>query len=178
MKAKNVLDKLKDLKLRRWGPAEYTEAKNSNEGGGEPGEIGSDVFFVPATIQPKYFVNENSPEPTETKNYTSDITWAFFLYNKEDIISLGIEETELNSLTQVTIQEAFNDANSNSPIKGLSIDKEVFINTIILNTLSKEGPGGSSILIYSTEALGTYYVYKISDDAFFIKEHLQSTDPI
>lgn len=32
MKAKNVLDKLKDLKLRRWGPAEYTEAKNSNEG--------------------------------------------------------------------------------------------------------------------------------------------------
>ena len=33
MKAKNVLDKLKDLKLRRWGPAEYTEAKNSNGGG-------------------------------------------------------------------------------------------------------------------------------------------------
>lgn len=42
MKAKNVLDKLKDLKLRRWGPAEYTEAKNSNGGGDDSGGGGND----------------------------------------------------------------------------------------------------------------------------------------
>ena len=43
MKAKNVLDKLKDMKLRRWGPAEYTEAKNSNEG--ESGQIDYETIY-------------------------------------------------------------------------------------------------------------------------------------
>lgn len=43
MKAKNVLDKLKDLKLRRWGPAEYTEAKNSNGGGS--GQIDYETIY-------------------------------------------------------------------------------------------------------------------------------------
>lgn len=164
MKAKNVLDKLKDLKLRRWGPAEYTEAKNSNRGSGS----NSDVFFVPATIQPKYFFG-NNPEIIEIKDYTSDIEYARFLYNKEDIISLGIEETSLNSLTQVTLEEALNDAQSNPPTKGLPINKEIFNNTLILNRVQKGED--ANVFIYSTSISPSlrYIVYKISDDIFSIQ---------
>ena len=61
MKAKNVLDKLKDLKLRRWGPAEYTEAKNSNGGGtGLTGNLLDD--WVNAVTQGEYTKYEDIPE--------------------------------------------------------------------------------------------------------------------
>jgi len=66
MKAKNVLDKLKDLKLRRWGQAEYTEAKNSNRGGS--GEIDYEDIYqfykkkVIETISEEYLEEAIIPE--------------------------------------------------------------------------------------------------------------------
>lgn len=175
MKAKNVLDKLKDLKLRRWGPAEYTEAKNSNEGddGCSGDDSNSDVFFVPATIQPKYFVGDNDAEPVEIKNYTPNI-FTQFLYNKEDIISLGVKEGALNSLPQVTIAEAYDDNNLQSPTKSAPINEAVFRNITVLQYMQKEGgPANvqSNVNIYSSNVNGRYVVYKISDDIFLILEH-------
>lgn len=169
MKAKNVLDKLKDLKLRRWGPAEYTEAKNSNEGGGEPGEIGSDVFFVPATTQPKYFISGNDTEPIDIKNYTpidiknyrDDNRSNLFLYNKEDIISLGINEEDLNNLNIVGINDAYNDVYEEHPT-GLLIPKNSFDNKIVFIDMDRNHIG----LYGSFES----YVYKISDNIFIILE--------
>ena len=114
----------------------------------------------------------------EIKNYTSDMEHAFFLYNKEDIISLGIEETSLNSLAQVTIVEAFGDSQLESPTKGLSINKEVFNNTLILMDISQGDEFASgNVNIYSSDTNNDYFVYKLSDDIFLILENRPSIDP-
>lgn len=120
------------------------------------------MFFVPATIQPKYFINDNG-EAIEINNYTSDISYVVFLYNKEDIISLGIQETSLNSLSQVTVDEAFEDSNLRSPTKGLYINNEVFNDTIILKEISKNY---NDVSTYNAD--DRYFLYKISDDIFLI----------
>lgn len=161
MKAKNVLDKLKDLKLRRWGPAEYTEAKNSNEGG-----IGNDVFFVPATIQPKYFIRNNDIELIDIKNYTTTNKIAFFLYNKEDIISLGVNEEDLNNLNIVGINDAFNDVYREQQPTGLLMPENSFDNKIVLMSMNNQ-----NIILYSNIES---YVYKISDNIFIIIETRKS----
>ena len=126
---------------------------------------------MPATIQPKYFIDDGDTEPTEIKNYIpTDYTQFLysFLYNKEDIISLGVQEEALNSLTQVTINEAIDDSGSEeSPTKGLPINKEIFKNTIILSYIEKD-EDYSIINTYRADSEDEYIVYKISDDIFFI----------
>lgn len=141
----------------------WVKINGDSDGDNEGGEDGSnsDVFFVPATIQPKYFVNDGDTEPIEIKNYTpSDLT--VFLYNKEDIISLGIDEELLNNLDYIGIDEAFNDFYDNSGGNGGLILKSNFHGKTILYEISNPS---RAILMY-----GKYdaYVYKISDDVFLI----------
>lgn len=151
------------------------DGDSEGDDGGEDSSD-SDVFFVPATIQPKYFFG-NSPETTEIKDYTSDIEYAMFLYNKEDMISLGIDETGLNSLTQVTPEEAFMDTESRHPTKGLNIDKEVFKNTIILSEVRQGNEFDSgTVKIYNVNTDKNYILYKISDDIFLILEYQLGVD--
>ena len=148
-------------------------SKKAEESGGSGGGDSSsnDVFFVPATIQPKYFINEGSTELIEIKNYTP-ANYTIFFYNKEDIISLGAPEEVLNSLTQVTIDEAFDDSRSNSPTKGLLINKETFKNTIILSNIEKTA-NYSYISTYVFDTDMQYFLYKVSDDIFFILSHAE-----
>lgn len=144
------------------------DSDDSDDGGS--GGSDSDVFFVPATIQPKYFSDDNS-QVIEIKDFPSDITFAQFLYNKEDIISLGVEEGVLNSLPQVTIDEAYDDIDLQSLTKRALINKEVFRNVTVLQSMVKEGGPlntQSNISIYSSNVNGQCYVYKISDDIFMI----------
>lgn len=77
MKAKNVLDKLKDLKLRRWGPAEYTKAKNSNGGGGGDENSGNFLMsLIPNDYhKPDLFLfyrNNEDDNPIDVTNYKID----------------------------------------------------------------------------------------------------------
>ena len=103
--------------------------------------------------------------------------YAQFLYNKEDIISLGAEEGALNSLPQVTVAEAYDDVTLQSSAKRLSINKEIFKNITVLNTMEKEDEViQSSVQIYSSNVFGEYVVYKISDDIFFILENTNGGD--
>ena len=113
------------------------------------------------------------PKVMEIKDYTPDIGYATFLYNKEDIISLGVNEEALNSLAQVTVDEAYDDIYSQPPTKGLNINKDVFKNTIILIGINKGNDIflPSSVNTYSFNIDGGYYVYKISNDIFLILEH-------
>lgn len=150
------------------------DLEGDDSGGGSDSD--NDVFFVPATIQPKYFLNNDGTEVIEIKNYTSDVEYATFLYNKEDIISLGVNEEALNSLAQVTIEEAFDDINSQHPTKGLNIDKNVFKNTIILEYISK-GNGitePSQVDTYSFKINEMYNIYKISNNIFLILNYIPS----
>lgn len=115
----------------------------------------------------------------EINDYTSDIEWAQFLYNKEDIISLGIEEGTLNSLTQVTIDEAYQDSILVSPINGLFINKEVFKNTTILSNVQKGTEDFSpNVMVYHFDGNVQYLLYKISDDIFLILRYTPNIDPI
>lgn len=169
MKAKNVLDKLKDLKLRRWGPAEYTKAKNSN---GES-DNDSDIFFVPATIQPKYFVNDGGTEPIEIENYTPANRGTAFFYNKEDIIHLGVNEEDLNNLNIIGINDAVNDFYDSDKANAYIIQSSVFSRKIILSDISMID---STIKIYNS--LNNGYLYKISNDLFLILQNRGNIGPI
>lgn len=75
MKAKNVLDKLKDLKLRRWGPAEYTEAKNSNGGGS--GEIDYEAIYQFYKKKVIESIPEESLEEARIPEHYADIECGF-----------------------------------------------------------------------------------------------------
>lgn len=167
MKAKNVLDKLKDLKLRRWGPAEYTEAKNSNGGG-----IGNDVFFVPATTQPKYFINDDGTELIDIENYTPANMGTTFFYNKEDIISLGVNEEDLNNLNIIGINDAYDDFYGNRD-NAYIIQPSAFNGKIILSDINNIN---STIKIYNS--LNNGYLYKISNDVFLILQDIDNNQPI
>lgn len=121
----------------------------------------SNVFFVPATIQPKYFINDDSTEPVEIENYTPPTYGSTFLYNKEDIISLGVNEEDLNNLNIIGINDAFNDFN-NDIVNGYMM--ETFANEkIILFDLDM---GNSCIHIYNN--IDNPYLYKLSNDVFLI----------
>lgn len=132
--------------------------KIMNRGGGN---LSSDVFFVPATIQPKYFINDDGTEPIDIKNYTPAKD-TIFLYNKEDIISLGVNEEDLNSLNIFGIDNAFIDADNNNHANGYTIQESVFDGKIILFAIRNDK--SFSVNICNTES----YVYKISDDVFLI----------
>lgn len=159
-----------DLDLRRYGKMLYSKAEESggSDGGGSDGN--NDIFFVPATIQPKYFIDDNE-QPIEIKDFPSDIMDTQFLYNKEDIISLGIKESVLNLLPQVTIDEAYGDTEVESSTNRAPVNKAVFENITVLRCMVKEnGPMQSNVMIYSSNINGQYVVYKISDDIFLILE--------
>lgn len=88
---------------------------------------------------------------------------------------MGIEEGTLNSLPQVTIDEAYDDTELQSPTKSGPINKAVFENITVLRYMEKEnGPVQSNVAIYSSNAEGQYVVYKISDDIFLILEYFGS----
>lgn len=129
----------------------------------------SDIFFVPATIQPKYFMNESDTEPIEIKNYT--LGYSLFLYNKEDIISLGVNKEDLNNLNILGIEDIFDDADNNSYINGLLIPKENFDNKVILWGIN---PGEKASLYGMSDC----YVYKISDNIFIILEGPKEITPV
>lgn len=85
-----------------------------------------------------------------------------FLYNKEDIIGLGVNEEDLNNLSYIGIPNALNDADSNNGNNGYPIQKSAFDNKIILlNILGKD---------VHTYDKNDCYVYKIADDVFAIIE--------
>lgn len=130
------------------------DTNDSDDGGGSD----SDVFFVPATIQPKYFITNPNDEPIEIKNYTPT-SLTFFLYNKEDIISLGVNEEALDSLDYIGILNAFVDAADNGA-NGYQIEDSAFDGKIILSAIAQQ-----EVRTYST--FGNY-VYKIADDVFLI----------
>lgn len=134
------------------------DTDDSDDGGGSD----SYVFFVPATIQPKYFVNGGGTEPIEIKNYTSN-NYTVFLYNKEDIISLGVNEEDLNNLDSVELNEAFDDFYTNNGDNGYLIQGIAFKQKIILKEINTNSP---TIPIYSE--LTNACLYKISDDVFLI----------
>ena len=133
------------------------DTDGSDGGGGSD----SDVFFVRATIQPKYFIRNNDIEPIDIKNYTTTNKSAFFLYNKEDIISLGVSEEDLNNLNITGIDDAYNDIHEEQPT-GLLMPENSFDNKIVLIDMNNR-----QINLYS---FIESYVYKISDDIFIIIE--------
>ena len=135
---------------------------DDSDGGGSS----SDVFFVPATIQPKYFVNNDDTQPIEIKNYTpADST--LFLYNKEDIISLGVNEEDLNNLNIFGLEDAYNDVDNNSHSNGLLISGNNFDNKTILASIITTVNGNKIPNIYGIREC---YIYKISDNIFVMIE--------
>lgn len=174
MKAKNVLDKLKDLKLRRWGSAEYTKAKNSNEeDGGDDSEDNGYMFFGLAAIQPsKYevYLSENEP-PTliDIKNldlntfidYYENGKNIDFVYTKEELTKLGFSLEELEALENFDINNTeFTENNS------IRIDSSIIRNNFIIYDLSpiKDNTGYITIQInkiyYSSNNNYNYYIIR------------------
>lgn len=153
----------------RWIKIDGDADGNDGGGGGDDSGDNNDVFFVPATIQPKYFINAGSDEPIDIKNYISPESSSIFLYNKEDIISLGVNEEDLNNLNIITPSNAYNDAVSNNGANGYQIPSIAFMRKIILDSVNIVD---SVINIYSK----TSYIYKISDDIFLIVETVNNTD--
>lgn len=149
----------------RWVKINGDSDDSDDEGGSD-----SDIFFVPATIQPKYFITNPNDEPIDIKNYTPDNS-AYFLYNKEDIIHLGVNEEDLNNLDIITPSNAFNDVVLNNGANGYQISSDAFIRKIILFCVNIEG---SIVKTYNN----TSYIYKISDDIFLIMEKVNGHDPI
>ncbi len=139
------------------------DTDDSDDGGGSSS---SDVFFVPATIQPKYFVNEEATEPIEIKDYTPDI-FISFLYNKEDIISLGVSEEALDNLDYIGIPGAYDDVDDNNGANGYPIERSAFNGKIILSVLLSR-----NVRTYGEK---NCYVYKIADDVFIILESSDGT---
>lgn len=140
---------------------EDCECKKDDEQGG--GNLSSDVFFVPATIQPKYFDNDDGTGIIEIKDYTPANS-TLFLYNKEDIISLGVNEEDLNNLNYVELSDAYDDVDNNNGVNGYSIPIAAFNGKIILNGIET---GPHVITIFGGKSC---YIYKIADDIFAIIE--------
>jgi len=139
-----------------------------SDDGGEDGD-NSDVFFVPATIQPKYFINNPNDEPIEIKNYPHNTGNALFFYNKEDIISLGVNEENLNNLDYIGVLDALYDV-AREHHNGYQIATNAFNEKIILCELDTTR---KTISIYGGFRS---YVYKISDDIFLIAEYKSQID--
>ena len=144
------------------------DSDDSDGGGGSD----RDVFFAPATIQPKYFVNDNGTEPIEIENYTSATMGTTLFYNKEDIINLGVNEEDLNNLNIIGIDDAFNDFYGNRD-NAYIIQSSAFNGKTILSDISMIE---STVKIYNS--LNNGYLYKISNDLFLILQKSANIEPI
>lgn len=118
-------------------------------------------------------MNDDSDEPIDIKNYISPESGSTFLYNKEDIIHLGVNEEDLNNLNIIGINDAFNDFHDNDKANAYIIPSSVFSRKIILSDISMIE---STVKIYNSFNNG--YLYKISNDLFLILQNSGIIGPI
>lgn len=81
-----LLDKLKDLKIRRWGPSEYTDAKNA--GGGGNGEIDYEAIYQ---FYRKLLIDmfESTPESERPQVLTYDTLNECLNFSEDDFDEYG-----------------------------------------------------------------------------------------
>lgn len=83
--------------------------------GGDGGDSeSSNVFFSPVGIQPTHIVVETDDDTypiIEIKDFTipGDIGNGYLLYSKEDLVSIGVNENDLNNLEIVSYNEMLED---------------------------------------------------------------------
>lgn len=104
-----------------------------DDGGGDSGGGGSssDVFFSPLAIQPTHIAVQTDDETysiIEIKDLTASVDNDFggrLIYSKDALISIGINENDLNNLEIVSIDEIEEDRDGQKALGGN------YINTIL-----------------------------------------------
>lgn len=101
---------------------------DGDDGGGDSGGGGdsesSNIFFSPLAIQPTHIGVETDDDTIsiiEIKDFTipGDITGGMLLYSKEGLVSIGVNENDLNDLEIVSFDEMNEDTTGQ---KGLTND--------------------------------------------------------
>lgn len=166
-----------DLDLRRYGKMLYSKAEKSGGSGGDEGGSGegnSNIFFSPLAIQPSYYMPEDNPTIHEiqdiantiSSNYSDEKDMLLF-YSKEQVINLGINESILNNLQQVTYSEYIEDSESGGS-KSHNDDENLYyllLNNYIINrVIFVNGSLICERVVMRDRA--QYGIYKFGDDMY------------
>lgn len=122
----------------RWvkinGDTEGSDDGGGDSGGGEEGN--SNIFFSPLAIQPTHigvFIDDTF-SIVEIKDVTLNADGDLggpLIYSKEDLISVGINENDLNNLEIVSVDEIEEDSSGSKGLSGNYINNILDENYIV-----------------------------------------------
>lgn len=172
MRQIDITNKNKDLDLRRFGKSMYTKKGGNGEGGSDDsggdsgdGEGNNNIFFSPISIQPSYFIPDD--EIIDIKDVTVDTLDAGdFLYSKESLVSIGVDEQALNNLEQISYLDTFLEENEYKGLHQIGL-KNIIEENHLIDSIESEG-NGYYISKYHFANNAYPVIFKVGDNIYRI----------
>lgn len=152
------------------------DAEGDDGGGGDDSGDNSDIFFSPISIQPSYFVIDD--EIVDIKDITvNNISNGDFLYSKESLVSIGVNEQGLDNLEQVSYSDVFDESNISKGWQQNDL-KNIIVQNNLIDYMEMGGIDGSGFFIdrFVFENDDTPVIFKIGDNIYKIAK-FQNVEP-